>query len=61
MWKYNENDLIERKLWDEYMDAYEAAFENCSKYGEWEIVPADQNWYIRICDRKKGGGNAGEF
>ncbi len=44
MWKYNENDLAEAKLWDEYMKMYEDAFANCNKI-PWNIVPADQNWY----------------
>lgn len=44
MWKYNENDLAEAKLWDKYMDAYEDAINRCS-YVPWLIVPADQNWY----------------
>ena len=45
MWKYNENDIKEREFWNEYMKAYEAVFENCSKYANWHIIPADQNWY----------------
>ncbi|HKR05820.1 MAG TPA: PPK2 family polyphosphate kinase [Bacteroidia bacterium] len=45
MWKYNENDIKERQYWQDYMRAYEAAFENCSEYAPWHIVPADQNWY----------------
>jgi PPK2 family polyphosphate:nucleotide phosphotransferase len=44
MWKYNEKDLDEAKLWDHYMTAYEECFENCNAV-PWTIVPADQNWY----------------
>lgn len=44
MWKYNEKDFEEAKLWKEYMMAYEDCFNNCNK-PEWAIVPADQNWY----------------
>lgn len=44
MWKYNEKDLEEAKLWDDYMKVYEDAFENCGII-PWTIVPADQNWY----------------
>ncbi|GEP90339.1 polyphosphate:nucleotide phosphotransferase, PPK2 family [Chitinophaga terrae (ex Kim and Jung 2007)] len=44
MWKYNEQDIEESKLWDKYMDAYEDAINNCN-YIPWLIVPADQNWY----------------
>lgn len=44
MWKYNANDFDEAKLWDNYMEIYEDAFNNCNK-PEWTVVPADQNWY----------------
>lgn len=44
MWKYNEKDFEEAKLWDIYMQVYEDCFNNCC-YPEWTIVPADQNWY----------------
>ena len=44
MWKYNENDFEEAKLWNEYMLVYEDCFENCNVI-PWTIVPADQNWY----------------
>jgi PPK2 family polyphosphate:nucleotide phosphotransferase len=45
MWKYNDQDLKERELWNDYMDAYEQAIDNCSEAVNWEVVPADQNWY----------------
>lgn len=44
MWKYNEKDFEEAKLWDLYMQMYEACFNECNR-PEWIIVPADQNWY----------------
>ena len=44
MWKYNENDFAEAKLWDEYMKMYEVAFNKCNLI-PWNIVPSDQNWY----------------
>lgn len=44
MWKYNENDFEESKLWDIYMKMYEDCFENCNDI-PWIIVPSDQNWY----------------
>jgi len=44
MWKYNENDFTEAKLWDKYHAAYEDCFNNCNKI-PWIVVPADQNWY----------------
>ncbi len=44
MWKYNENDFEEAKLWDIYMQMYEECFNNCNVI-PWIIVPSDQNWY----------------
>jgi PPK2 family polyphosphate:nucleotide phosphotransferase len=43
MWKYNEKDLEEAKLWNLYMEMYEDCFNNCNKPA-WTIVPSDQNW-----------------
>ena len=44
MWKYNENDIKEAKLWKQYRKAYEDVFEHCSNI-PWIIVPSDDNWY----------------
>jgi PPK2 family polyphosphate:nucleotide phosphotransferase len=44
MWKYNEKDFEEAKLWNEYMKMYEDCFENCGII-PWTVVPSDQNWY----------------
>ncbi len=44
MWKYNENDFEEAKLWNIYMEMYEDCFNKCNN-PPWTIVPADQNWY----------------
>mgnify|MGYP003550978715 FL=1 len=41
-WKFNPNDLIERDLWDKYMQAYENAMKATSTdYAPWYVVPAD--------------------
>jgi len=53
MWKYNESDLKEREYWNDYMHAYEDAFENCSEAAPWHIVPSDQNWYKEYLIAKK--------
>jgi PPK2 family polyphosphate:nucleotide phosphotransferase len=52
-WKHNENDIKERELWNEYMNAYEHVFENCSGAADWHIIPADQNWYKEYLIAKK--------
>ena len=44
MWKYNEKDFEESKLWDIYMQMYEDCFNNCNN-PPWTIVPSAQNWY----------------
>jgi len=45
-WKFDPQDLEERKLWDEYWEAYEDALEKCStEYGPWYVVPADKKWF----------------
>lgn len=44
MWKYNANDLLEAKKWDQYREYYEDVFKSCNEI-PWHIIPADQNWY----------------
>lgn len=43
-WKYNENDIKEAALWNDYRKAYHDCIETCNEV-PWTIVPADQNWY----------------
>lgn len=41
-WKFNPNDLEDRKLWPDFMGAYETAVQRCSTpHAPWYIVPAD--------------------
>lgn len=44
MWKYNQRDFEESKLWDIYEEVYDECFNNCAN-PPWTIVPSDQNWY----------------
>jgi len=45
-WKFRLGDLDERKLWPEYMKAYEDALEKTSTdYAPWYIIPANRKWY----------------
>jgi PPK2 family polyphosphate:nucleotide phosphotransferase len=45
-WKFSEDDLVERKLWSEYMKAYEQALEETStSWAPWYIVPANHKWF----------------
>ncbi|MCB0191022.1 MAG: polyphosphate kinase 2 family protein [Anaerolineae bacterium] len=53
-WKFNPGDLAERALWDDYMTAFEAAFEKCStKVAPWHIVPANKKWYRNLLIAEK--------
>lgn len=45
-WKFDANDLKERKRWDDYMAAYQDALRKCStEWAPWYVVPADHKWY----------------
>jgi PPK2 family polyphosphate:nucleotide phosphotransferase len=45
-WKFNPGDLEERKLWNEYLKAYEEALSRTSTpWAPWYVVPADRKWY----------------
>ena len=48
-WKFSMGDLAERKLWDDYQEAYEDALTHCNtKHAPWHIVPADRKWYRNL-------------
>jgi len=45
-WKFRKDDLEERKLWSEYMQAYEDVLNKTSTAAApWFIVPANHKWY----------------
>ena len=45
-WKFNVGDLAERKLWPEYMKAYEDAIsETSTPWAPWYIVPSNSKWF----------------
>lgn len=45
-WKFRSGDLEERKLWDEYMQAYEDVLNKTStSHAPWYIIPANHKWY----------------
>jgi PPK2 family polyphosphate:nucleotide phosphotransferase len=45
-WKFSEDDLAERKFWNEYMKAYEQALEATTKrWAPWYVVPANHRWF----------------
>lgn len=45
-WKFRLGDLEERKLWDQYQQAYEDMLNKTStKTAPWYVIPANRKWY----------------
>lgn len=45
-WKFQHGDIEERKLWDDYVKAYEDALGKTSTdWAPWYVVPANTKWY----------------
>ena len=45
-WKFSEDDLDERKHWDDYMRTFEEVIHATStEWAPWYVIPADQKWY----------------
>ena len=45
-WKFNPNDLVERKRWDKYQTVYAAAIAATScPEAPWYVIPANHKWY----------------
>jgi len=48
-WKFEHGDIDERKLWDEYQVAYEAALEQTStEHAPWYVIPANKKWFRNL-------------
>jgi len=48
-WKFRSGDLEERKLWPQYMKAYEDALSRTSTpLAPWYIIPANKKWYRNL-------------
>jgi len=49
-WKFNPDDLIDRKRWEDFMKAYEDVLGKTStEHAPWYVVPADRKWYRNLC------------
>jgi PPK2 family polyphosphate:nucleotide phosphotransferase len=45
-WKISYSDYSERKLWPDYIEAYEDALEQTStQHAPWYIIPANHKWF----------------
>jgi len=52
-WKFEPRDVVERRYWDQYMAAYEAALNATSRpWAPWYAIPADDKAYMqaRVAD-----------
>jgi PPK2 family polyphosphate:nucleotide phosphotransferase len=48
LWKFSAGDVRERRHWDAYQRAYEAALRATSTADEpWYVIPADHKWFMR--------------
>jgi polyphosphate kinase 2 (PPK2 family) len=48
-WKFSMGDIAERKLWDQYMDAYQDMIrETSTDEAPWHVVPADNKYLARL-------------
>ncbi len=48
-WKFNPQDLEERKLWPAYTAAYEAVLNKTNTdWAPWYIIPANRKWYRNL-------------
>jgi PPK2 family polyphosphate:nucleotide phosphotransferase len=48
-WKFSMGDVAERKLWDQYMEAYQDMIRNTSRpEAPWYVIPADNKWFARL-------------
>ena len=47
-WKFSDADLIERKKWDKYQNAFEDAInKTATSDAPWFVIPADNKWIMR--------------
>jgi PPK2 family polyphosphate:nucleotide phosphotransferase len=48
-WKFSMDDVVERKFWDKYQQAYEDMIQHTSRpEAPWFVVPADHKWFTRM-------------
>jgi PPK2 family polyphosphate:nucleotide phosphotransferase len=48
-WKFTEDDIKERKFWNNYQKCYQEVISATSeKHAPWYIIPADKKWFARL-------------
>lgn len=52
-WKISATDYSERDLWDDYIQAFEAALSRCStKHAPWFVIPSNHKWFRNLAVSK---------
>jgi PPK2 family polyphosphate:nucleotide phosphotransferase len=52
-WKISESDYSERKLWPEYIEAFEECLTKTStKHAPWYVIPSNHKWFRNIAVAK---------
>lgn len=52
-WKFSPNDLKERPMWEDYMQAFEDVFNHCStEDAPWYVVPSNKKWFRNLAVAK---------
>ncbi len=48
-WKFSRGDIEERKHWNDYQKAFEAALSRCSTdVAPWYVIPSDRKWFRNL-------------
>jgi PPK2 family polyphosphate:nucleotide phosphotransferase len=48
-WKFNANDVRERKHWDDYQSAFSQMLSGTStEWAPWHVIPADHKWFAQV-------------
>jgi PPK2 family polyphosphate:nucleotide phosphotransferase len=48
-WKFNPEDLDNRRLWPAYMTAFEEALTRCNtEWAPWHVIPANRKWFRNL-------------
>lgn len=48
-WKFRESDIRDRRRWDDYTEAYQAALGSTSRaWAPWYVIPADDKDHMRV-------------
>lgn len=49
IWKASEADFTERRLWDDYIAAFEDALSKCAApHAPWYVIPANKKWFRNL-------------